>query len=79
MAVLYCSQGKFTSKDGRVFEGELTYDQMMTHNLNDNGAPVPLCGKHLQYFQKRSAAIKIVNSVTVQCLPFFFICSSSVR
>lgn len=50
VTVLCGSQGKFTSKDGRVFEGELTYDQMMTHNLNGKRAPIPLCGKHLQYF-----------------------------
>ncbi|XP_076615381.1 radial spoke head 10 homolog B [Chaetodon auriga] len=38
------AKGKFTLKDGRVFEGELMDDQMMTHNLNGNGAPIPLCG-----------------------------------
>ncbi|KAF0025234.1 hypothetical protein F2P81_022115 [Scophthalmus maximus] len=37
-------QGKFTFKDGHVFEGEFVDDQMKTPSLNGNIAPTPLCG-----------------------------------
>uniref|UniRef100_A0A3Q3EZ88 MORN repeat containing 3 n=1 Tax=Labrus bergylta TaxID=56723 RepID=A0A3Q3EZ88_9LABR len=42
-------QGKFTYKDGRVFEGEFVNDQMMTDIVNGKRAPTPFCGKQTQY------------------------------
>lgn len=42
------TQGKFTSADGRVFEGDLVYDQIMAHSLNSSRVLNPLSGKALQ-------------------------------
>lgn len=44
------TQGKFTSADGRVFEGDLVYDQIMAHCLNSSRVLNPLSGKTLQPF-----------------------------
>lgn len=45
------TQGKFTSADGRVFEGDLVYDQIMAHCLNSSRVLNPLSGKALQPFE----------------------------
>lgn len=39
------TQGKFTSADGRVFEGDLVYDQIMAYCLNSSKGLHPLSGK----------------------------------
>lgn len=44
-------QGKFTSADGRVFEGDRVYDQMMAQCLNSNRDLNPLSGKAQQQFE----------------------------
>lgn len=45
------TQGKFTSADGRVFEGDRVYDQIMAQCLNSNRDLNPLSGKALQQFE----------------------------
>lgn len=39
------TQGKFTSADGRVFEGDLVYDQVMARCLSSSRVLNPLSGK----------------------------------
>lgn len=45
------TQGKFTSADGRVFEGDHVYDQIMAQCLNSNRDLNPLSGKALQQYE----------------------------
>lgn len=41
-------QGTFRSADGRIFEGDLVYEQIMAHCLNSSRELNPLSGKALQ-------------------------------
>lgn len=48
---VHVTQGKFTSADGCVFEGDCVYDQIMAQCLNSNRALNLLSGKRLHQFE----------------------------